>query len=74
MHGPPLRQEEFRSTLQPNLEHFRQSRVVNPPADDSETEIAVYIHPDVLKGCLGGTFTFEPGKIAGGVPQSLGDG
>jgi hypothetical protein len=72
MHGPPLNQEEFRGTLQNHLEHFRKSRVANPPADGAETEIAVYIDPDVLEGCLGGTFTFELGKIAGGVPQSLG--
>jgi hypothetical protein len=63
MHGPPLHQEKFRSTLQNYLEQFRKSRVANLPAGDAETEISVYIHPDVLEGCLGGTFTFEPGKI-----------
>jgi hypothetical protein len=65
MHGPPLRQEEFRSSLQNLVEHFRRSRVENRQADDPETEVAVYIWPAVLEIFLGGTFAFEPGKIVG---------
>jgi hypothetical protein len=63
MHGPPLRQEEFRSSLQNLVEYFRRSRIENRQAVDLETEVAVYILPAVLETFLGGTFAFEPRKI-----------
>jgi hypothetical protein len=64
LHGPPLSQEEFGSTLQNHLEYFRQSRVQHPGAEDRRTELGVCIHPDILEGCLGGKFTFEADKIS----------
>jgi hypothetical protein len=63
MHGPPLAQEEFRSSLQEQLEHFRRTRSEVRGAGETEPEIAVYILPSVIETCLGGTFTFEPGRI-----------
>lgn len=63
MHGPPLRQQELRLTLQNQIEDFRRSRVQTSGSGETETEVSVYIHPDVLEGCLGGNFEFEPGNI-----------
>jgi hypothetical protein len=57
-HGPPLDQEEFRSTLQNYVESFRRSRRQQLTGDDSQARVAVHIHGDILETCLGGTFTF----------------
>lgn len=61
--GPPLREEEFRSSLQNLLEHFRRTRVENRKAKKLEAEIAIYILPAVLEIFLGGAFAFEPRHI-----------
>lgn len=63
MHGPPLVQHEFRSSLQEQLEHFRRTQIEGRGAGETEPEIAVYILPSVMEPYLGGTFTFEPGRI-----------
>jgi hypothetical protein len=63
LRGPPLRQEEFRLSLQNLAESFRTSRVENRQPDAPETEVAVYIYPAVLEILLGGAFGYEPGKI-----------
>jgi hypothetical protein len=63
LHGPPLLLEEFRSSLQELLNHFRRSRVEDRAPGETAPESAVYILPSVIETCLGGTFTFEPEKI-----------
>jgi hypothetical protein len=63
MHGPPLVQHEFRSSLQEQLEHFRRTRIEGRGAGETEPEIAVYILPSVMEPYLGGTFAFEPRRI-----------
>jgi hypothetical protein len=52
LHGPPLAQDEFRSSLQEQLEQFQRSRVGNLGAAGPEPEIAVYILPSVIETCL----------------------
>ena len=63
MHGPPLTQEEFRSSLQNLVEYFRRTRVEDCPVDDPETEVTLYIVPSALEALLCGRFSFEPGKL-----------
>ncbi len=63
MHGPPLAQEEFRSSLQTQIETFRRSRIENRRIDDPEAEVTLYIVPSALEALLGAKFSFEPGKL-----------